>query len=655
MAYGFSGTISDFIELAQKGAIGQILSENRQSSGGYRLSSEVEAIWDQDALVLVKFLQTINVPHEATYFMLNEYDIPGHLGRCDVVMLGADAAATKHASVFELKRWLTFSASHLRSYVTADGVLHLHPSEQALQYRDRLHAFHEMGREYSWHAGAWMTAMESNYVAELQRIAPPDAPVWCLRNPNAKLIDEMREWFMGGLSETSLLAFQSGRCIPDARLAENLLSRLPGLTRGLSAALGGQPIDLSPRQEEIISAILAEINRKQRVLILVSGSAGCGKTVVGLHAIAHQLARSIDPITGSLRTRSVLALRNSRLCTVVRAAIDDVLQQRVGRALVQYLGGRPGVGIHAEMLSALRRMDDSPLYDLIVVDEAHRVPNESQPTGGLSQLEAVLRAGRAVVCLLDEGQMLNEDDNGDRQTFMAAWKRLFPDASIVELELNEQHRVPKAYSDWLEGFLGGSLKHPPADYVFRVASSPEELIEFLRLLSKADDCGLLASYTFSNGRRGKTARVPSLGIHWLMDKEDYNLWWRDREIRHRFDKCSSVYGCQGFELDYAGVFWGRDLAVRTTDSGFQFDLCEPHDVKDDIQLAYGRKLKKMADEAVATDDSELRRDVVRRLINRYRILLSRGRKGTIVYCEEPETAEALKLLLKTTTRFQNRV
>lgn len=644
MAYGFSGSISDFFDLSCQGAMGHILSRNRQLGGGYPLSAEDQSIWDEDALVLADFLRHVDAPQSATYFMLNEYDIPGHLGRCDIVMLGADAQANKHASVFELKRWLTFSASHLRSYVTADRMLHLHPSEQALQYRDRLQFFHEMGREYTWHAGAWMTAMDSGHVAELHRIAPSEAPVWCLKSPDAGLIGEMANWFAGGLEQSNLVAFQNGRCIPDARLAENLLMRLPGLTRGLFAALGGQPIDLSPRQEEIVSAILQEVQRKHRVLILVSGSPGCGKTVVGLHTIVHQLARNIEPISRTIRSRAVLALRNNRLCTVVRSAIDDALQKRVGRALVQYVkGGRPGVGIHAEVLEALSRSDDAaPLYDLVVVDEAHRVPNEKQGTGGLSQVDAVLRAGRAVVCLLDEGQILNEDDNGDRKTFTTAWRRLFPNAPIVELELSEQHRLPPAYSKWLEDFLGGGSRPLPANYDLRVVSSPEEVVEFLRSHSVADDCGLLASYTFCNGRRLNTARVPSLGIHWLMDKEDYNLWWRDRSIRHRFDRCASVYGCQGFELDYAGLFWGRDLAIRIDDGEVKFDLCEPHDVKDDIQLAYGRRLRKMADEAVATGDSELRQDVVRRLINRYRILLSRGRKGTVIYCEEPATAEALR-------------
>lgn len=286
MAYGFSGSISDFLDLSREGAIGQALSRNRQQSGGYPLSAEEQSIYDEDALVLADFLRRVKAPKHSTYFMLNEYDIPGHLGRCDVVMLGADAHSAKHASVFELKRWQSFSPGPIPAYVNVGGMLHLHPSEQALQYRDRLQLFHEKGRDYAWHAGAWMTTMDPGNVAELHRIASSEAPVWCLKNPDERLLGEMGIWFSGGLAQSDLAAFQDGRCVPDARLAENLLLRLPGMTRGLFAALGGQPLDLSSRQEEIVSAILQEVQRKQRVLVLVSGSPGCGKTVVGLHAIA---------------------------------------------------------------------------------------------------------------------------------------------------------------------------------------------------------------------------------------------------------------------------------------------------------------------------------------------------------------------------------
>jgi uncharacterized protein len=646
MAYGFSGTISDFLALSRQGAVGQAFSRNRQNSGGYPLSAEERSIWDEDSLVLADFFRRVEAPKMSTYFKLNEYDMPGHLGRCDVVMLGADGHAVKHAAVFELKRWQSFGPGPLPSYVNVGGMLHLHPSEQALQYRNRLELFHERGRDYTWHAGAWMTTMDSGNVAELQRIAPSEAPAWCLKNPDASLLREIGIWFGGGLAQSDFAAFQDGRCVPDARLAENLLIRLPGMTRGLFSALGGQSLDLSSRQEEIVSAILHEVQRKQRVLVLVSGSPGCGKTVVGIHAIVHQLVRNVDPINRRIRSRSVLALRNNRLCTVVRSAIDDAFRKGIGRALVQYVkGGGPGVGIHAEVLEAGKAGDFPPLYDLVVVDEAHRVPNEKQGAGGLSQVEAVLRAGRAVVCLLDEGQMLNEDDNGDRETFKETWKRLCPDAPIVELGLSEQHRMPPDYGAWLEDFLAGTVKPLPEAYDFRVASSPAEMIELLGSCSTNYDCGLLASYTVCNGRRGNTLRVPSLDVHWLMQKEEYNMWWRDRRVRHRFDRCASVYGCQGFELDYAGLFWGRDLSVRAGNGQVTFDLCRPHDIKDDIQLAYGRRLQKMADEANRTGNLDVRHDVVRRLINRYRILLSRGRKGTIIYCEEQATAKALRSCL----------
>lgn len=645
MAYGFAGNLEEFIAVAEGCSAGRAISQMRQRTGGHPLSAEEQDVWNEDGTTLARFFRRMSLPRTSTYLMLHEYDIPGHLGRCDLVMLGADTSRVKHASVVELKRWQRFSPGPTPAFVNVGGSLHLHPSEQALQYRDCLQLFHQKGREYTWHAGAWMTAMDSHVARDLNGLAPQEAPVWSLQRPEPDLLGAIQDWFGGGLPEVELGAFRDAPCVADARLAEMLLARLPGMTKGLHAAMGGKPHDLSQRQEEIVTAILREVRSQERVLILVAGSPGCGKTVVGIHALVHQLVRNVDHANRTIRKRSVLALRNNRLCTVVRGAIDDALGTRAGRALVQYAkGGGPGAGIYYQVQEKMTQSaNPDALYDLVVIDEAHRIPNDN---GGnpsrLSQLEALLRAGRAVVCLYDEGQVLNDDDNGDQRTFREIWQRLCPKAPVVELRLDEQHRLPRAYIEWLEAFLAGRPLPIPDEYDFQVASNPTEVIQYLRNRSTSSDCGLLASYTACNGRNGNDLRVPGLGVRWLMQPNDYNTWWRTRTLRHRFDRCASVYGCQGFELDYAGLFWGRDLALRQDQGRVSFDLCRPHDVKDDIQLAYGRRLRKMADEAQASDNRALRQEVVRRLLNRYRILLSRARKGTVVYCEEDSTREALR-------------
>jgi hypothetical protein len=279
-----------------------------------------------------------------------------------------------------------------------------------------------------------------------------------------------------------------------------------------------------------------------------------------------------------------------------------------------------------------------------------------------TQLEAVLSAGRVVTCLIDDNQVLNEDDNGTCGTVRDTWRSLFPDAPVVHLDLSEQHRVPESYASWLEDLLAGRPRPVPSDYDFRVASSEREVVDYLRSRSREvmecpdshsehPQCGLLASYTVCDGRPRRNGqgrddlRVPAMGIRWLMDKEEYDLWWRDPVRRHKFDRCASVYGCQGFELDYAGVFWGRDLSLRMKDGHIELDLCRPHDIKDNIATAYGRKFYKLADLASKPGQEEVLRSVITRLANRYRILLSRGRYGTIVHCEDHETAKALRTCL----------
>ena len=115
-------------------------------------------------------------------------------------------------------------------------------------------------------------------------------------------------------------------------------------------------------------------------------------------------------------------------------------------------------------------------------------------------------------------------------------------------------------------------------------------------------------------------------IPWLMTASHYRQFWIDRRSDD-LDRVASIYGTQGFESDYVGVIWGRDLLFRDG----HWELGDPNISYDAIdRLITGRKGNRRWNEEALT-----------LLINRYRIFLSRGIKGTLVYCEDDETRQHL--------------
>jgi hypothetical protein len=113
-------------------------------------------------------------------------------------------------------------------------------------------------------------------------------------------------------------------------------------------------------------------------------------------------------------------------------------------------------------------------------------------------------------------------------------------------------------------------------------------------------------------------------------RKDYVPFWvdcRSNDLTH----CSSIYGCQGFETDYAGLVWGDDFVIRNG----RWQIGNSDNCYDSAPGA--TKLSKV-----------MRKDPVaalRLLQNRYRILLTRGIFGTFVYCEDLETGEFLRSLV----------
>ena len=145
--------------------------------------------------------------------------------------------------------------------------------------------------------------------------------------------------------------------------------------------------------------------------------------------------------------------------------------------------------------------------------------------------------------------------------------------------------------------------------------------------------GLLASFTRGSGKAnpkdprdlGKI-RVPEThprSIEWLMDPQtEYVPFW----VRHesnKLEKCASIYGCQGFEMDFAGLFWGDDYVIRDN----RWEIGDPDSCYDRAPgcTPLAGLMKNRPEEAR------------RLLMNRYRIMLTRGILGTSVYFEDQET------------------
>jgi DUF2075 family protein len=95
------------------------------------------------------------------------------------------------------------------------------------------------------------------------------------------------------------------------------------------------------------------------------------------------------------------------------------------------------------------------------------------------------------------------------------------------------------------------------------------------------------------------------------------------------DQVGCIYTAQGFEYDYAGVIWGRDLVYRSKEGW----VAQPEYSKDSVV----RRSAKAGD--------------FRSLVKHtYRVLLTRGLAGCYVYFEDPETADFIRSRIERPTR-----
>ncbi len=368
---------------------------------------------------------------------------------------------------------------------------------------------------------------------------------------------------------------------------------------------------LTDQQLLVHDRILEAIGKRDHAVYCVSGGPGSGKSLLAMHLFLESVG---------LGHRTILAVRNNRL----NASLRHILETEVtgAQGMIKFFSaGKAGV-----------EDDSRRVADVLICDEAQRL--------ALRSPNCILRAP-VVVLVYDQDQILNDAEQGTTEGLRAQALSVGQEPTMLELPTPMRCRGGARYLSWLSRFLHDPSAGPTGDdalggYELNACPSPQHLKRHLEARRSRGRVGLLASFTRASGREDRRGprdlgpvRIPELDppVRWLMEpRTDYVPFWVEGRSNN-LDACASIYGAQGFELDYAGLIWGNDLVVREG----VWVLGDPDDCYDSAPGA--RRLS-----TVMRDDPKTAITLLR---NRYRILLSRGIFGTAIYAEDTETREFL--------------
>jgi uncharacterized protein len=599
----------------RSGSLVQHLTTQFSFTYGHQPGSSEQRSWAASLPVLAQDLVDADL---GDVEMLVEYQLPLTSLRADVVLAGRHPVSQAVSYVVvELKQWTSAGVfdgdPELCVPAGPPGRVVLNPIAQVRRYCEFL----------------------VDFVGSLQDLPDAVAGVAYLHNAAEAHVSSLHDLpadIKGQLftasSRGALLDLLRSRIAPYPSAADQLLSSKIGPSKQLMA-LAAEEIKnresfvLLDAQQVAYRLVLNAVRRSEQAdhkeVIIIVGGPGSGKSVIALSVL------------GELYRNGYQALHatGSKSFTTTLRKVAGKGTTRVQK-LFQYFNS----------FTNASRND----LKVLICDEAHRIRETSNnrytPAAKRStrpQVEELINAARVPVFLLDEHQVVRPGELGTVAQIeaMAEAKNL----RVRHVDLNGQFRCggSRKYEEWVLNLLG--LEAKPVEwksdgrFELRVVGSPNELEAFLR--SKADQ-GYKARMTAGFCWPWSDAK-PEHGLDDDVVIGDWRRPWNvkgDRAVNGAppsqlwatdpagFDQIGCIYTAQGFEYDWNGVIFGPDMVWRGN------------------SWVTDRTASK--DTVVARAEES---DYDRLIRNTYKVLLTRGMVGTVLYSTDSETREKLRELV----------
>lgn len=543
-----------------------------------------------------------------------EYRLNGRRFRIDFLIAGKDQSGKDSLVIIELKQWTSIEFSELKGHVTTfvGGQIRdvQHPSYQAWSYASHLNQYNEYvyTHEVQVAACAYLHNCQSNlvvcderYDADLEK-----APVF-VKGESEALRSLIRSKIKSGANTDLLYRIDGSPIRPSKQLADAVGSMLNG----------NQEFVLLDEQKTALEMIINSATKSQvdaKQVLIIKGGPGTGKSVIAINALSRLSALQM----------------NARYVTPNQAP-RDVYEAKLK-------GSIRGFEIRHLFSGSASFVDVEPdTYDVLIVDEAHRLKLRSQYSkGGKNQIRELIAASRTTVFFIDEAQKVTWQDIGEIDTIRSLASEF--GAEVVEAELNSQFRCGGSddFLAWLDETLG--VHSDDATYFstdrfdFRIFNDPKDLHEQIRKRNSFNNKSrMVAGYCWDWVSRRNQQLVDiqlpefNYSAKWNFQKYGTSAWIIDP---NSINEVGCIHTCQGLELDYVGVIVGPDLVF----DGHELTTVPASRAKTDKSL---KGFKKALRENKVS--AELKADEIIR--NTYRTLMSRGMKGCYVYFTDPATAD----------------
>ena len=414
-------------------------------------------------------------------------------------------------------------------------------------------------------------------------------------------------------------------------------------------------IDQAVAVESILEGLFEDLERDEKSTIVIQGDPGTGKTVVAIYML--KLLRDI-----SLRTPDEVVESDSMFSDFFTEGYTELLknlrvgivvpQQSLRKSIQKVFRKTPGLS-PSMVMSPFDVGASSDRFDLLIVDEAHRLNQRAnQPSGvqnkkfqdinkalfgfddtSKSQLDWITNKSAHQIFLIDAAQSVRPADLPSEVT-----SKLIQNGKLSNrhYRLASQMRV-QAGSDYVR-YVKSVLAGPSATadtqaevfegYEFRLFDDLAAMRQTVRDRDETHGLArMLAGYAWpwisKNDKSSFDLEIDGVQMRWNSTDTDWVA------SKGSIDEVGSIHTVQGYDLNYAGVIIGPDLRFDATMGRLVFHRDSYADKKGkENNPAMGK---------VYTDD-----DLLKFVVNIYSVLLTRGIRGTYVYVCDPPLRTYLK-------------